>query len=75
MLEAKQEQARQPKPWQDSTSLGGQVSSDGFQSGTAARRAEDLHAAESRLPAIHGSVGTRGRINQGKRDSKGGGED
>lgn len=75
VLEAKQEQARQPKPWQDSTSLGGQVSSDGFQSGTAARRAEDLHAAESRLPAIHGSVGTRGRINQGKRDSKGGGED
>lgn len=75
VLEAKQEQARQPKPWQDATSLGGQVSSDGFQSGTAARRAEDLHAAESRLPAIHGSVGTRGRINQGKRDSKGGGED
>lgn len=75
VLEAKQEQARQPKPWQDATSLGGQVSSEGFQSGTAARRAEDLHAAESRLPAIHGSVGTRGRINQGKRDSKGGGED
>lgn len=75
VLKAKQEEARQPKPWQDTTSRGGQVASEGFQSGTAARRAEDLHAAESRLPAIHGSVGTRGRINQGKRDSKGGGED
>ena len=75
VLKAKQEEARQPKAWQDTASHGGQVSSDGFQSGTAARRAEDLHAAESRLPAIHGSVGTRGRINQGKRDSKGGGED
>lgn len=71
VLEAKQEEARQPKPWQDATAHGGQVGSDGFQSGAAAHRAEELQAAASRMPAIHGSAGTRGRINQGKRDSKG----
>lgn len=73
VLEAKQAEARQPKPWQDIGGHAGQVSGDGFQSGAAAKRAADLHAAESRLQAIHGSVGTRDRINQGKRDSKGGG--
>ena len=72
MLEAKQEQARQPRPWQDATAHGGQVGSEGFQSAAAAHRAEELQAAASRMPAIHGSAGTRGRINQGKRDSKGG---
>jgi hypothetical protein len=71
VLEAKQEEARQPKPWQDATAHGGQVGSDGFQSAAAAHRAEELQAAASRMPAIHGSAGTRGRINQGKRDSKG----
>lgn len=74
VLEAKQEEARQDKPWQDAGGHGGQVPADGYQSGAAARRAANLHAAESRLPAIHGSIGTRGRINQGKRDSKGGGD-
>ena len=71
VLEAKQEEARQPKPWQDATAHGGQVGSDGFQSAAAAHRAEELQAAASRMPAIHGSAGTRGRINQGKRDSQG----
>ncbi|NLG58743.1 MAG: hypothetical protein GX538_01085 [Gammaproteobacteria bacterium] len=72
LLEAKQEAARQPKPWEAPVAHGSQVGSDGFQSTEAARRAEELQAAESRMPAIHGSAGTRGRINQGKRDSKGG---
>lgn len=72
VLEAKQEQARQPKPWEEATAHGGQVGADGFQSTEAARRAEELQAAGSRMPAIHGSAGTRGRINQGKRDSKDG---
>lgn len=74
VLKAKQEQARQPPAWPDPTGHGGQVDSDGFQSGEAARKAEDLHAAESRLPAIQGSIGTRDRLNQGKRDKRGGGE-
>lgn len=69
VLAAKQEAARQPKPWQEVGSHGGQVSGEGFQSGSAARRAADLHAGEARLPAIHGSSATRDRISQGKRDS------
>ncbi|MGY0632862.1 hypothetical protein ACW7G3_01735 [Luteimonas sp. A478] len=74
VLEAKQEAARQPKPWQEAGSHAGQVGSDGYQSGAAASRAGDLHAAEARIPAIHGSIGTRGRITQGKRDSHDSGE-
>lgn len=73
LLKAKQEQARQAPAWQGAGAHAGQVDSEGFQTGAAARRAEELRAAESRQPAIHGSIGTRGRINQGKRDSKGGG--
>lgn len=72
VLEAKQEQARQPKPWEEASSHGGQVGGDGFQSTEAARRARELQDAGARMPAIHGSAGTRDRINQGKRDSKGG---
>lgn len=73
VLEANQARARRPQPWQDVPGADGQVAADGFQSGAAARKAEELHAAETRLPAIQGSIGTRGRISQGKRDSKGGG--
>src|SRR5690606_18460453 len=72
VLEAKQQQARQPKPWEEASSHGGQVGGDGFQSTEAARRARELQDAGARMPAIHGSAGTRDRINQGKRDSKGG---
>ncbi|WP_257644223.1 histone H1-like repetitive region-containing protein [Luteimonas salinisoli] len=71
LLEAKQEQARRPKPWE---AVGGDAAgtpSAGFQSDGAAHRAEELHAAETRLPAIQGSIGTRDRINQGKRDHRG----
>ena len=74
VLEAKQEEARQAKAWQNPSAQAGQVEGEGFQSRAAARRARELHAAETRMPAIHGSAGTRGRINQGKRDSKGGGD-
>lgn len=74
VLEAKQEAARQPKPWQEVGTHAGQVASEGFQNGAAARRALDLHAGEARMPAIHGSAGTRGRITQGKRDSQGSGD-
>lgn len=75
LLEAKQEQARQPKPWQSEDKQGEQATGTGFQSAGAAQRAEDLHAGESRLPAIQGSIGTRDRLNQGKRDYRGSSED
>jgi hypothetical protein len=73
LLEAKQARDREPKPWE---TLGGHgpdaAGQPGFQSGTAARRALELHAGESRMPAIKGSISTRDRINQGKRDHRGG---
>ena len=75
LLEAKQARDREPKPWE---TLGGTpptAGQPGYQSGSAARRARELHAAETRLPAIMGSISTRDRINQGKRDHRGGGED
>ncbi|WP_187775605.1 hypothetical protein [Luteimonas suaedae] len=75
LLEAKQEQARQPKPWQSTDGQGERAADTGFQSSDAARRAEDLHAGESRLPAIQGSISTRDRLNQGKRDHRGSTED
>ncbi|MEZ0470278.1 hypothetical protein [Luteimonas salinilitoris] len=75
LLEAKHEQARQPKPWQSTDGRGEPAPETGFQSSDAARRAEDLHAGESRLPAIQGSISTRDRLNQGKRDHRGSSED
>lgn len=73
LLEAKQARDREPKPWE---TLGGHgpdaAGQPGFQSGTAARRALELHAGEARIPAIQGSISTRDRINQGKRDHRGG---
>jgi len=43
---------------------------EGFQSDQAAAKAEELHAAESRLQATQGSIGTQGRHDQGKRDNR-----
>ena len=42
----------------------------GFQSDEARAKAEELHAGESRMQAIQGSIGTQDRHNQGKRDSR-----
>lgn len=74
LLEAKQAQDVAPKPWQDTHGGGNSVDGQpGYQSGAARRRALDLHAAEARIPAIQGSVSTRDRISQGKRDHRGDG--
>jgi len=70
LLEAKQAEARQPKPWETLGQGGGEAGQPGFQSEEAARRAEQLHEAEARIPAIQGSNSTRDRINQGKRDHR-----
>jgi len=76
LLEAKHAREAEPRPWQDARDVhaatGGQP---GFQSDSAARRALRLHAAEARIPAIQGSISTIDRINQGKRDHRGQGED
>jgi hypothetical protein len=70
LLEAKQARDREPKPWETIGGAAPDPGQPGFQSGTAARRALELHAGETRQPAINGSVSTRDRINQGKRDRR-----
>lgn len=71
LLEAKQARDSEPKPWTEIGGEGGDPGTPGYQSDSAARRAKRLHAAEVRLPANQGSVSTRDRINQGKRDHRG----
>ncbi|WP_186759791.1 hypothetical protein [Luteimonas wenzhouensis] len=75
LLEAKQAQDAAPRPWQAlANGAAPAVGQPGYQSDEAARRAQDLHAAESRIPAIQGSASTRDRIQQGKRDHRGDGD-
>jgi hypothetical protein len=70
LLEAKQARDHEPKPWEAPGGGEPVAGSPGYQSDSAARRAKRLHAAEARLPAIQGSVSTRDRVNQGKRDRR-----
>ena len=70
LLEAKQEHDRQPPPWQALAEPHGHVEAAGFQSAEAAQKAQELHAAESRMQAIQGSISTTDRHNQGKRDHR-----
>ena len=72
LLEQKQEHDRQPAPWQQLDDHDhGAVQGAGFASPEAAGKALELHAAESRMKAIQGSLGTQDRRNQGKRDHRG----
>lgn len=70
LLEAKQARDREPKPWETVAHGEGGAPQPGYQSDAAAGRAERLHEAEARLPAIHGSNSTRDRLNQGRRDRR-----
>ncbi|HEY4529245.1 MAG TPA: hypothetical protein VIG97_02785 [Luteimonas sp.] len=70
LLEEKQAQAREPKPWQSIEPGGGQVSQEGYQSAQAAEKAQDLHAAEARMASTAGSSSTRDRRSQGQRDHR-----
>lgn len=69
LLKQKQEQAREAPPWQalDVPHGGPQP---GFQSEQARLKAGELHGAEARLDATHGSASTVDRHNQGKRDQR-----
>ena len=71
LLEAKQARDAEPKPWADIGGEGADAGAVGYQSPGAARRADQLHAGEMRLPANQGSISTRDRVNQGKRDHRG----
>ncbi|WP_202845680.1 hypothetical protein [Luteimonas saliphila] len=70
LLEAKQARDHEPKPWEVPASSDPIAGTPGYQSEGAARRAKRLHAAEARIPAIQGSISTRDRVNQGKRDRR-----
>lgn len=70
LLEAKHEHDRQPQPWQALDPQQSHVAEAGFQSPDAIAKAEELHAGESRQNAIQGSISTRDRHNQGKRDNR-----
>lgn len=66
LLEAKQQRARKPRGYPGD---GDAVQTDpGYQSGEARSKALELHAGEIRLEPIHGSISTRDRKNQAKRD-------
>ena len=69
LLEAKQQHARETPPWQQ---LGtpGAPGHEGYQSPEAKAKANELHAGESRMEGIHGSISTHDRHAQGRRDNK-----
>lgn len=71
LLEAKRARQRQGLPWQTLDPGHDHLPQAGYQSGQAAEQAEELHAGESRIPPIQGSISTRDRKNQGKRDRRG----
>ncbi|MFR0656736.1 hypothetical protein SB719_19505, partial [Pantoea sp. SIMBA_079] len=70
LLDQHNAEARAPKPWQQIDEGGTSMPAPGYQSTQAAHKAQELHAAESRLASIQGSVSTRDRKNQGKRDHR-----
>lgn len=70
LLEAKQARERDGQPWQTLDPQQDHLPEAGYQSGHAGEVAENLHAAESRIPSIQGSISTRDRKNQGRRDRR-----
>lgn len=71
LLAAKQERDRTPQAWQSLDPAAPHVPQAGYQSPDAAAKAQDLHAAESRMASIHGSMARRDRRKQGQRDHRG----
>lgn len=70
LLEAKQARDREPPSWPARGGRRSETPQPGYQSAAAARKAQELHAAESRMASIHGSISTRDRHGQGKRDHR-----
>lgn len=71
LLEAKQARERAGQPWQKLDPGQDHLPQAGSQSPGAAEQAEELHAGESRIPPIQGSISTRDRKHQGRRDRRG----
>lgn len=72
LLEAKQERDGSAQPWQALDPTVDHAPQPGYQSPQAASKAHELHAGEARMASIHGSMSTRDRHNQGKRDHRNG---
>lgn len=72
LLEAKHERDRTAQSWQALDPAVDHAPEPGYQSSQAARKAQELHAGEARMAPIHGSISTRDRRNQGKRDHRDG---
>ena len=70
LLEAKQEQDKSAQPWQSLDPAADHSPQPGYQSNQAARTPRELHAGEVRMAPIQGSISTRDRQNQGKRDHR-----
>ena len=70
LLAQQEAKAAQPKPWDGLGNDGTAQAAPGFQSPKARSRALELHAGETRQAPIHGSISTRDRKNQGKRDHR-----
>lgn len=64
------EDAGQPKHWDAIGGDGTAQSAPGYQSQQARSKALALHAGETRQASINGSISTRDRRNQGKRDHR-----
>lgn len=70
LLETRQAEARSDKSWETLGVAGSAEPSPGFQSPQARATALDLHSAEIRQASTQGSISTRGRKTQGKRDNR-----
>ena len=70
LLEEKTAHDREPQPWQLLDAHAMHVADALIQSNEALEKANELHAAESRMKAIQGSMGTQDRRSQGKRDNR-----
>jgi hypothetical protein len=70
LLAQKQAHDREVQPWQQLDPQHTHVAEQGHQPIEAADKATELHAGESRMKVIQGSIGTQDRHNQGKRDNR-----
>lgn len=70
LLKARKAEAQSAKPWETIGVDGAAEAAPEFQSPRARSKVLDLHAAEIRQTPIQGSISTRGRKSQGKRDNR-----
>jgi hypothetical protein len=70
LLEQHEAGAKASKHWETIGNEGAAVDAPGYQSPQARSKALALHEAETRQASINGSISTRDRRNQGKRDHR-----